>query len=60
MIRISEELGKEILAALEESEKFFTARDEMNAAVHRSEPRWSPITVLVETVASRFRNEARF
>ena len=36
-----------IRTALDEAVRFFTNRDEMNAAVHCSEVRWSPVTELV-------------
>lgn len=33
-----------IYDALEANEKFHLLRDEMNAAIHKSEPRYSPLT----------------
>lgn len=37
----------QVTRALATANRFFKARDIMNAEVHLAEPRWSPITVLV-------------
>lgn len=34
-----------VLTALTEALRFFKLRDQMNAKVHLSSPRWSPITI---------------
>lgn len=37
----------EIVAVLREAERFLVHRDEMNAAVHAADVRWSPLTLKV-------------
>jgi hypothetical protein len=39
--------------ALGHARKFFVRRDEMNAAVHLGQPRYSPITSEVEAASDR-------